>query len=124
VQVFAGFLAAISIVAQTQAAAAQAALRIECPACRAFLPFNTCDRPVDGTTVVRGRVIGVERGPCSQILSLDLVRTSETNQPTRIRVDLGPCRYRAGNTSDIIDFATNETLQPETSSYLLVCRSW
>jgi hypothetical protein len=111
-------------IVQLQAALAQPDVGTSCPQCRAIAHFRTCERPQDGARTIRGRVIGVRNGPCSQVLSLDVSRASEQGLPARLAVDLGPCAFWAGKAGDVIDVAVLEAQVPANNVYSLACRLW
>src|SRR5436305_7850488 len=95
----------------SQAALAQPDAGTSClmVTCRAMFHFRTCERPLEGVRIVRGRVANVERAPCSEVLSLEVLRASRRALPARIRVDLGPCAFWAGTVGDVIAVAVIET---------------
>ncbi len=42
-----------------------------CRACTAIAHLRSCDRPVAGTIMIRGRVTGIDPGLCSQFIKFD-----------------------------------------------------
>jgi hypothetical protein len=114
------FIGALGAAAVVTPMAAQP--KSPCMECRALAHFRTCDRPMVGSLVFRGSVVGIERAACSDVLVLD-VTASPSRLPRRVWVDLGPCAVWAGQPGDVIDIAVREP-GPEVSRYSLACRLW
>ena len=79
-----------------------------CPMCRALSPISTCDagvvnRPPFDTIGLTGRVTGAEMFTCATRLSIDVVRSTNSALPAKIKVDVGPCASWNGKTGDVIN---------------------
>ena len=94
-----------------------------CMQCRPLAHFRTCDRPLDGRFAIRGTVAGVDETPCSQVLVLEVLRTSAAPIPGRIWVDLGGSAVWEGKPGDAIDVAVREP-RSDNSRYALACGHW
>jgi hypothetical protein len=95
-----------------------------CMACRAIAHFKTCNKPVDGTQIIRGRVTGVKKGQCSLFISFQPLRAAEQGLPAQMSIDLGPCAVWAGKTNSTIDVAVAEASTFADKNYALACRHW
>jgi hypothetical protein len=96
----------------------------QCLECRAVARFRGCDRPIAGKPVFQGRVLRADAFGCSELLSLEVVRSSELGLPARIQVALDACAVWAGKTGDVIDVAVEEPLSRQSGLYTLACRHW
>jgi hypothetical protein len=94
-----------------------------CMACRAIAHLRSCDKPVAGATMVRGRVTGIEPGLCSQFIRFEPLRT-ETGLPQHIRLDLGPCAVWAGKMHSVVRIAVVPASTSVNGDYSLACRPW
>jgi hypothetical protein len=95
-----------------------------CRACTAIAHLRSCDKAVAGTTIIRGRVTGIEPGLCSQFIRFEPIRAAEQGLPQRIRIDLGPCAVWAGRTRSIVKIAVAPRPYSTRGEYSLACRPW
>ena len=116
-----GALATLLIFTQVQVAPGQAPSPRQCRECRAMQDFGSCATPAEGRTLFRATVVGVERGGCTVILSLDVERATELGLSPRIQVDLGDCTFWTGAVGDVIDVAIGARLDGG-DVYSLACR--
>jgi len=93
-----------------------------CTECRAIAHFRTCDNPLEGKRVVQGRVTRADEFGCSQLMSLDVIGSTDLGLPSRIQVVMDPCAVWAGRNGDVIDVAVNEPLSLQSGLYTLACR--
>jgi hypothetical protein len=95
-----------------------------CRACTAIAHLRSCDRPVAGTTMIRGRVTGIDPGLCSQFIKFDPLRAAELGLPQHIRLDLGPCAVWAGRIHSLVKIAIAPRAYSPSGEYSLACRPW
>jgi hypothetical protein len=95
-----------------------------CRACTAIAHLRSCDKPIAGTTIIRGRVTGIEPGLCSQFIRFEPLRAAEHNLPQRIRLDLGPCAVWAGRIRSLVKVAITPRWDSAKGDYSLACRPW
>jgi hypothetical protein len=114
---------ALSVIALISPHAAAAQADLACMSCRATAHFRTCDKPMTDAKIMRGKVTGVEKTGCSQILSVDLIEPAG-GWPARIRFDLDQCTVWAGETGDVIDVGLRESEPHASNLYSLACNRW
>jgi hypothetical protein len=95
-----------------------------CRACTAIAHLQSCDRPVAGTIMIRGRVTGIDPGLCSQFIKFDPLRAAELGLPQHIRLDLGPCAVWAGRIHSLVKIAIAPRAYSPSGEYSLACRPW
>ena len=95
-----------------------------CRACTAIAHLRSCDRPVAGTIMIRGRVTGIDPGLCSQFIKFDPLRAAELGLPQHIRLDLGPCAVWAGRIHSLVKIAIAPRAYSPSGEYSLACRPW
>jgi hypothetical protein len=95
-----------------------------CRACTAIAHLQSCDRPVAGTIMIRGRVTGIDPGLCSQFIKFDPLRAAELGLPQHIRLDLGPCAVCAGRIHSLVKIAIAPRAYSPSGEYSLACRPW
>ena len=123
-----GLFIGMMCLALAPSALAQRSCEIQC---RGIGPFVGCVEPLDGNILFKARVSKVTAAcpnwpPSSsgspQVLSVDVPDAPQFGLPSKILVDVGPCKRWAGKIGDVIDIAVKEPHSPATSSYTLACR--
>lgn len=93
-----------------------------CPMCRGQSPVASCDaalvnRPPFDTIGLSGRVTGSEKFSCATRLSIDVVRSTNSNLPAKVQVDIGPCSIWKGKAGDPIVALVFARPSPQTGAY-------
>jgi hypothetical protein len=93
-----------------------------CRACPAITHIRTCGAPVDGASLVRGRVVGFLKGKCSIIMSFEPQRAEQQGLPRHIGVDLGPCTVWSGRTNAPVRIAVYGPRSYSDPAFPLACQ--
>src|SRR5262245_39635185 len=119
------FLLALAAVAQPVTASAQEE-PCDRVACRAIRPFRTCDKPLEGVTILSARVLAKSRecrkDMLSNVVSVQVEDAHANNLPDVIEISLGACTILDRNVGDVIKVAVQERHSLDVRRYQLACR--
>jgi hypothetical protein len=120
------FVLALTAVAQPVTASAQKEEPCGEVQCRAIRPFRTCDKPLEGATILSARVLAKSRecrnDTLSNVVSVQVEDAHANNLPDVIEISLGSCTILDRNVGDTIKVAESERHSPDVRRYQLACR--